>query len=152
MSLATIRAAIKTRLEGVTDIGKVLDYVYWTDDWNAIYQNFGPSDEGRVNVWMIGVGSSTGNTISSQDKTRFWTFNILAYYSIKTSNESSKDFEGIVEGVLNAFSQDTSFVAATTYTPATVTAIDNAVYLGHPVHRAQIQIIVREVINQALCS
>ena len=53
-------------------------------------------------------------------------------YSLKTSDESSKDFEDIIEDVLNEFSESFSILASTTHTPPVCISIENGTFVNTP--------------------
>ena len=153
MSLSAIRAGIKARLESVTGIGKVDDYVVWTDEWATLYSKF-VDNAGRINHWMIGLsGTPSPPEISGQSKNIFWQFRILAIYSLKTANESSKEFENLIEAVILKFTERTSVAQHSTITtPITVLGIENKLWTDAniPIHAAQLQLTIREAVDQAL--
>lgn len=151
MSLATIRTALKTKLDAVTGVENVYDYVYWTDDWQVIYDKF--ATDGRINTWMIGLANNTVNKIDVGNRTREYQFNLYAYYSLKTSDESSKIFENILDLVVNEFLESFSFLDATTIKSVQIVGIDNSTFAGTPAHRAQLQMTIEEITAQDLaCS
>jgi hypothetical protein len=88
------------------------------------------------------------------NRTRIHVIRLYGLYSIKTSDESSKTFEDIVEAVLNEFSESLSILAGTSITSgAALVTMENGVYVNTPVHRAEIQFSVEEIIAQDLsCS
>jgi hypothetical protein len=143
MSLATQRAAIKTKLEAVSGIGKVQDHVIWTDDWNFIYANFCSGD--LVHVWFIGLASSASpGQMPRNTRTRAYTWNLVGYYSLRTDRGSSKLFENIVDAILAKFDPLTSIGAAMTHPAPALVGIQNVVFGEIPCHTAQIQLTVTE--------
>lgn len=150
MSLATQRANIKTALEAVSGIGAVKDHVVWTDDWEFIFNNFTDSTGQRVHVWFIGLGSSPAPVAMTRDiRTRTYVWNLIGYYSLKTSAESSKAFEDVVDAILAKFDQETHIGAAQQIAPPSLVGISNVVFTQHGCHTAQIQITVTERAAQA---
>ena len=153
MSWAEIRTATKLKLEGITGVENVLDYVVWTDDWNTIINLFA-DDDGRINTWMVGLANNNENTLQSGINVYNYLINILGYYSIKTNNQSSKTFEDIVMSIRDEFMKSFSYIKTfvATYAghaitrPPNLIAVENTVYLQHPCHRAQIQIPVEETV------
>lgn len=151
MSLNTVRTALVAKLDAVTGIENVYDYVYWTDDWQAIYSQF--AKNGRINTWMVGLGSNVGNRVERGLVYKPYIFNLFAYYSLKTSNQSSKVFENLCDSVVNEFLVSRSFLAKTTINIASLVSVENGVFSGTPIHRAQLQIGVTEIVEQSfLCN
>lgn len=149
MSVELIRTGIKDKLEGITSVNKVLDYVIWTDDWKTIYNLFAEGKE-RINVWMVGLGASPLAVIGQGYKERVYTFNIFGYYSIKTSNQTSKTFENIIGDIVDDF--DGSLKIATgaeLQGPITIVSIVNTIYLQHPCHQVAMQVSVRDRVVDA---
>lgn len=153
MSISTIRAGIKSKMQTVSGIASILDYVVWTDNWETIYQLFA-GNTNRVNVWMVGLSSSPQVIISNGMRNRRYSFNLVGYYSIKTSNESSKAFEDIIGSIFNAFDSTTSIATGSDIVShPTLVSINNSMFAQHPCHTAVISITIedREEMT-ALCS
>jgi len=151
MSLATIRSGIKSKLETLTDINNVLDYVVWTDDWQTIYSLF--RKNGRVDTWMISLQNTPQHQVNAEDKNITWLFNITGYYSIQTTAESSKQFETNIETILNGFgaSKNPLGLPGVTLPQAPLlTTVANTVYVQNPAHTAVIQMGFNEIVNQTL--
>jgi len=159
MSWSDIRTATKLKLESVSGVENVLDYVVWTDSWQDIMDLF--EKDGRINTWMVGLGNNNLNELDAGLRNSTYIINIFAYYSIKTSNESSKTFEDLVMTVRDEFMKSFSYIK--TYVPAytdhaisrmpSTIIIDNAVYLQNPCHRLQMQIPITETVAQDIsCS
>lgn len=151
MSLATIRSGIKTKLETLTDVNNVLDYVVWTEDWETIFTKF--SKDGRLDTWMIALSNTPQHIISSGDKNITWLFNIVGYYSIKTDDESSKAFETIIETILNGFGTSKNILGlpgVTNGDAPTLISMTNEVFEMSPCHRAVIQMSFNEITDQEL--
>jgi len=147
VSKTSISDAIKTKMEAIDGINNVFDYVFWTDDYQVIYNYL--SANGRIDSWHIGQGATT-TTIDSGMKIRNYLWNIFGIYSIKTSDESSKAFELLIEKILDDFSISFSFLAQTNHTPPNLVILENGVYSNTPVHRCQIQLPVTERTAQNL--
>jgi len=152
MSVSLIRAGIKAKIETVAGTNKVLDYVVWTDDWQTIYEKFAEGTS-RVNTWMVGLGSSGLAVIGNGYKERPYTFNIIGYYSIKSSDETSKTFEDLIASILDAFDGTNSVsVGSVITTPMSVAGITNTMYVQHPCHSVNMSITITDkVANSGLC-
>lgn len=142
MSVSTIRPLIKTSMEAVAGIGKVLDYVVWTDDWQFIYDKF--SDGERVHVWFIGLGNSPAPRMENGIRERTYVFNLVGFYSLKTESKSSQGFESVVDAILAKFDTTSSLGAGLSHTPPSLVAVTNQIFSQHPVHNAQIQLSILE--------
>ncbi len=136
-NISDIRTNLKTKLETVDGIGNVFDHVIWTDDWNFIFTNYGDG-EGRVHVWFIGLSSSPPAILETGIRTRRYVMNMFGFYSIKTANKSSQAFETVVDRILDELDTDPSIGAQMDHIPPVLVAIDNAIFVQHPSHRAQI--------------
>lgn len=151
MSLATVRTAIKTKLDAITGIENVYDYVYWTDDWQTIYDNF--AKDSRINCWFIGLASRIPSVVSSGTTDRERTFNFYHYYSLKSSSQSSIAFEALLDLVCNEFEESLSIATALTSNSIELISTDSTLFAGTPAHRGHIQFVCTENIAQDLaCS
>lgn len=150
MSWANIRSGLQTKLAALSGINNVLDYVVWTDDWAVIYEKF--EEGGRLDTWMISLNNTPQHVVSSQDKNITWVANIVGYYSIKTSDESSKDFEDNIETILNALALGKNVLGlpGVTNTAPLLTTVANTLFNKSPAHTAVIQITFNEYVDQAL--
>ncbi len=121
MSQATVRAAIKTALEGVTNIGKVHDYVRLTTEWS--HEDFlnlfktTIDDVPQVLGWMIEYKGFQTQEEFNCGKIRLHSFQIHGYNRVNDSLESEKTFAALVETVGNTFDADNT-IHATSLTPA----------------------------------
>lgn len=144
MSVATIRTGIKNKISNIAGIGKVLDYVVWTEDWQVIYEKFAEGTD-RVNVFMIGLSASSNAVVSAGIRSRDYTFNIVGYYSIKTTNESSKAFENIIDLIINAFDSDNSIASGSEIVQKiNLNSLSNTLFVQHPCHTSIMSLTVRD--------
>ncbi len=152
MAWSDIRTATKSKLEAISGVNNVLDYVVWTDDWDYITSNFVTND--RVDTWMLGLATSPETRLMNGYKEFDFVMNIVSYYSIKTSNTSSKTFEDLVMTVADDFM--TSFNYVITYVsgyansiitnPPRNIRIENTIFAQHPCHRAIMEIPIMETV------
>jgi len=152
MSLSDIRTGLKTKLEAVTAIENVYDYIFWTDDWNTLLTFF--SKDGRPNNWQIALANSPAVDRKAEDRTFTWTFNLFGIYAVDTDKESSKTFEGICENILIDFSTSYNILELTGVknNMPNIVGIENNVWSNFPVHRGQIEITFTETVdNSILC-
>jgi len=146
MSLATLSVSLVNKLNTVSGVENVFDYVYWTDDWQDIYSKF--AKDGRINTWMVGLASNPTNKIDAGNKTKIYVWNLFVYYSLKSTETSSRDLEDICESVTNEFLEGYYLQAGTNITKVALLGIENTTYAGTPCHRGQIQISIEEIIAQ----
>lgn len=156
---ASIRSATVLKLQSVTGVENVLDYVIWTDDWDFILNTF--TKDGRVNTWMVGLANNSNNEIDGDLKIHPYLINLFAYYSLKTDQQSSKTFEDLVLTVRDELMKSFNYVKplipaydnSVITMPPNLIVFDNTVWLQQACHRAQIQLIATETVVEDLqCS
>jgi len=106
MSVATITAAIKTTLEGVTGIGPVHGYERWSRSFGRFF-NLMKDSSGDVNGWMISRKSTS--EIFEQiggPKTRYHRYEIRGIYDLDDENGSEATFQALLESICAAFRSD----------------------------------------------
>jgi hypothetical protein len=151
MSLATIRTALQTKLDAISGVENVYGYQYWTEDWQTIYDNF--AKDGRINCWFIGLANRSPKQVSSGTVSKTRTFNLYAYYSFKSADQTSIIFENLLDSVCNEFEDSLSFTTSTIVDSVSLETIDTTLFAGTPAHRGQIQIVLTETTAQDLaCS
>lgn len=141
MSLSTIRAAIKTELESISNVGKVQDYRRHHIDWDKIISSF--VDGGKVNAWIIEWRDAAGDKIAvgSLVVERRHTFRLFGLYSLKDLTESAKTFEDIVEEVMDQFDKldnQTLTTGVRWFVPSRLQSIDEGLFAGILCHRAEV--------------
>jgi hypothetical protein len=141
MSLSTIRAAIKTELESISNVGKVQDYRRHHIDWDKIVASF--VDDGKVNAWIIEWRDAVGTEIAGQSSVieRRHTFRLFGLYSLKDLTASAKTFEGITEEVMDQFDKlDNNILTAGVkwFAPARLQSVDEGLFAGILCHRAEV--------------
>ena len=114
MSLSTIRASIKSKLESVSGVENVNDFVIWSDDWDTLLGYH--VKDGRVNTWQIGLRNMPEVVIDNGIRSTAFTFNLFGLYSMKTADATSKTFEEICESVMYEFAEGNSFLTHTEVT------------------------------------
>ncbi len=147
MSLALIRTEIKAKLDSISNVGKVNDYRRHHVDWEKIAESF--IDGGRINGWFFEWISAPQTKVASGSivLTRSHGFRIWGLYSLKDNVESAKTFEGIVEEVLNEFSNDQDLISKVRWpdnAPPTLISMDERVFVGVLCHRCQIGLTYNE--------
>ncbi len=146
MSMGTLRVSLVNKLNTVTGVENVFDYVYWTDNWQDIYTKF--AKDGRINTWMVGLASSQPAELGAGTKTKTYLWNLFVYYSLKSSGQSSRNLEDICESVTNEFQEGFYLQDGASILSSNLIGIENAVYAGTPAHRGQIQINTEEITAQ----
>lgn len=154
MSFTDIRAGIKTKLESISGIENVNDFVIWSDDWDSLLTYF--VKDGRVNTWQIGLISAPAPVLDSELVTNVYNIGLFGLYSIKTDQESSKTFEDLCLKVINEFATSINpiSVAGTRFPkPPSLLSFANTIYMQSPAHQATIQMQVSESVERSLlCS
>lgn len=102
MSLSTIRAEIKSILEGVSGVGtKVYDYERWAKTWEDYLELF--KSNGLIKGWTITRAATPEVSTTPSTNMRTHTFVIRGYYSLDDSAATEKTFQDIIEGIATAF-------------------------------------------------
>lgn len=147
-SVSAIRSAIATRLDAVSGVENVNDYVIWTDEWETILQKF--AIDGRINTWGVGLGAPSSSVFGRDMVTNTWQFNMFFLYSVKTDQKSSQQFEGIIDNVIREFAANKSIATGVTNAPARIAVVENGVFAEQPVHRAHLILPVTEVYQKTI--
>ncbi len=102
MSLATVRAQIKTILETISTVKNIYDYQRYVKDW-ATYKTRFTTDR-KVNTWEITRSAFERNVMGSDATERvIHEFLIRGFYAVDDSEGSDKVFQDIVESVGQVF-------------------------------------------------
>jgi hypothetical protein len=156
-----IRAAIKTAMETVTDIGKVYDYQRFIEDWSQL-----------VNIMTATIGSSTqlrGWFITTPTGGNFWreevigfqgggmggtilvtyTYRIRGFMAVDDSATTEKTMTALAMGVANAIKNNTTLQAYhfDDEVPTVMTgAVDYVMFAGVLVHYVEIMVQLQEIV------
>lgn len=89
---ATIRAALKTRLEAVTNIGRVHDYERWAPDWTDYLDLFKTtiSSTAQIRGWTISCGGIGNRQVAYQFHRKEYEFVIRGYLGLDDSAATEK--------------------------------------------------------------
>lgn len=102
MSLALIRAEIKSILLAVTGVGtKVHDYERWAKTWEDYLSLF--KSNGLIKGWTITRTATPEVTSTTTTNTRTHTFLIRGYYSLDDSAATETTFQDLIEEIAAAF-------------------------------------------------
>lgn len=122
MSLSTIRAKIKTKLEALSGIENVYDYKRFSRDW-ATYKELFIKDS-KVNTWEIEHPHEERKVNAGDHGVEHvrHSFIIRGFYSLEDSLETDKTFQDLVETVCEDFRDDPTLgaVAEIVHMPITV--------------------------------
>lgn len=105
MSLATIRAAVKTTLEGVSDIGNVYDYERWAKDWQTFLSLFKDANN-VINGWMFSRIATPQRQATLGEKERAHIFALRGIRGLKDEDATEKMFQDHIEDIVSAFDAD----------------------------------------------
>lgn len=103
MSVANIRAQIKAILETVTGIGVVHDYERWAVNWADILSQFKPSNQAKINGWMITRTETEERVHAFGQNQAVHSFLIRGVYSLDDSEASEKTFQDLIEAIRERF-------------------------------------------------
>ena len=138
MSEVTARAAIKTALDGVNQIGVVHDYDRWSNDWGAFLSQFKWRD--LIRTWMI-----TCNAIGLEEQVldgsvqeRF-TYLIRGFFGLADADKTEID---AIAKVIEA--RDALVATTLIYELPQVTTFENRIFGNVLCHYAEITFEVVE--------
>lgn len=150
MSLATIRAAIRAKLEAVADIGRVHDYERFAKEpapFLALYKD--PRD-GRLRGWWFDRVSTRELDRDTGTVRRIHTWRITGYLGLEDADATGKSLQDLVEAITDAFRSDRTLGGTVLDlrdmtvedAPAgvQVDAIDTVMLAGVLCHRAQLRL------------
>jgi hypothetical protein len=148
MSLADIRAQLKSILESVEGIGKVHDYQRWTKDWKKFLELFKDGDN-KLNGWIITLGD-TNEALYVATGVNMATHELLikGYYGLKDEAESEKVFIDLIEKIRTALRSNHNLNGSclTSDPPATLEVTHDKLG-GVLVHKGVISLKVKEYIR-----
>lgn len=104
MAESTIRGKIKSNIEAVDDIGKVIDYKPSSRSIAEIIEQL--IDEGIVNGWLIWRDSVEAEYISNSEEEARHTYKMEGWREIESGGASEKTFQGLIEDIRAKFRFD----------------------------------------------
>jgi hypothetical protein len=111
-TLVDIKAALKTILEGVTNMGKVHDRLRNTVDPAAFKEMFLDHDQQIINGWEITRSAYEPILSVSSLIKKVHVMRCRGYYGFKDSINTEDKFQTIVDGVVDAIHANVSYTDA----------------------------------------
>jgi hypothetical protein len=156
-SETTYRAAIKTALEGVSNIGQVHDYERWMDDWANLLTLFKATISGvdQLRAWTISLYQAQQEVITFQgggfDETILvrYTYRVRGYLALDDSAATEKTFTALVLAVMTALEASTTLQGAVLEREGPVVSlatIEHRMFAGVLCHYAELLVHPQEVI------
>lgn len=155
MSFSTIRASLKTTLEGVTDIANVHDYIrHWggsTEKFLGFFSYRTTANTDELQAWEI-TRTQTPEVIHNQNITNLRRHNWLIFGFLRVDDEleSEKTFQDLVEDVSTALrdntKQDNPFTALRAEPPQ-VGSVEHRMIGNRLCHAVNITILIEEYIQ-----
>ena len=146
----TIRAAIKTAIESVNNVGVVYDYLRYASEWDKFLALFkiktGPF-QGAIRGWMI---TCTGFDPIQERQTygdifnRDYSYDITGYFGLSDDRATEKEAFAIVEEVIDALCAQ---VDGGEDNVPTLTMFEPRLFGGVVCHVAQIKMSVKGEVN-----
>ena len=162
MTEATIRARLKTVLDGVTDIGRTYDYFRHVTETTERDKRFLTSS-GIFHTWQIQLEDSSPIATVNQSEIanyreanadaqrfRIYRYRLWGYYAVNDELATEKTMIAITESVIDALDEDTTLHGAgdLTYyntTPAQLAVFGFTEYAGILCHGAQVTVTIESV-------
>lgn len=152
MSLTNIRTAIYEVLDNIAGIGIVHDYERWSADWSRYLDLFTTQIGGirQVRGWTIGYSGTAESDQVQLDggELRSSRWVVRGYMGWDDSRETEKDFQDLVEDVLDALDDESTTLhdPADYYDigPATAPVVEARVFGSVLCHYCEIILTVTE--------
>ena len=148
---AQVRAAIKTKIESVANVGFVYDYERYTDNSGKIKELFYHGTEKRVLAWMIRRTSFQRREFFTGEVMRLDRWVITGFMGVDDADESGNLFDALVESISQAFVADPTLGGVVDHIGDTqnrsaayglsADAIDPVMFAGILCHRATCSLI-----------
>jgi hypothetical protein len=142
MSYSTIRAVVKSTLEGISTIEKVQDYRRHHVEWDKIATSFKDTNN-RIHGWIIEWDSADPELEASGSRVYSYihTIRLIGLYSLVDIDATGKTFEDECDTILDTFNalewlESGSTKVARIQEPAILENIDEAEFVGVLCHRA----------------
>jgi hypothetical protein len=145
VSVALIRAEIKTILSGVAGVGIVHDYDRWSADWTTFFALFKSGAE--IRGWQI-ARTKTEEIGGKGETKRTHTFRLRGILGLDDSAATGKAFDDVVETVENAFDDAITLNGkATSAGPLQVDAIEIRMFGSVLCHTAECRLPATEILT-----
>ncbi len=111
MSIATIRAQLKTTLDTVANIGQTYAYDRYNNDWSAFLSLFKTTISGtpQIRGWAIGYEGHDAVRLGTTAVIRSHTFVTRGFLGLDDSANTEATMAALAETVVNAYDDDTTF-------------------------------------------
>lgn len=106
MSLATIRAAIKAKLDSVSGIGRVHDYERFAKDASGLLTLYKDSSDGRIRGWWFDRFSTRELDRDTGTVRRIHTWRITGYLGLDDADATGRALQDLVEAIATAVRAD----------------------------------------------
>lgn len=159
MSLTAIRAAIKAKLQGVSEIGQVHDYERFARSEAEFKTLYAATVGGvqRIRGWFLYRESTTRRDSDLGASRRLHAWRIVGFLSLDDADATGKTIDTLVESIDSAFAADRTLGGACLECkdldrgdgPAgiQVERIDIVMFLSTLCHRAQLRLITEELVS-----
>lgn len=147
----TIRASIKSAMQGVSNIGLVYDYLRFAAEWDTFLDLFKTTISGtpQIRGWMITCnGFNPGQARETYGNSGFlnrdYQYKIFGYMGLDDSAATEKTFFALAEAVIDAL--DTHLTGGLDNMP-TLSTFEPRTFGGLVCHFAEITLIVNQEVG-----
>ena len=158
MSESTVRAAIKTVLDGVSNKGVVYDYERWSTSWDTYLTRFKVTIDStdQIRAWTIACASFTQERIEFRTEgkagiLRTYQWIIRGYLSLDDSAATEKTAIALAEDVIEALDDADTIRPPTAgfydAQPAQLRTFELRMFGDVLCHYAEIGIIIQEFLS-----
>ena len=148
MALSTIRAYLKTLLEGVSGIGKVYDYKRYSNDWASYRLLFVTNS--KVNEWEVqreGFEVNTTGAVSGLGKVKDTEHELVirGFYAFQDIPSSEKEFDTLVDLITDEINDDPTLGGTCEIVHVPIKGTINYGFLGQVMcHIIEIKMVIKE--------
>lgn len=158
MSEVTVRAAIKTIVDSVTDVGLVYDYERWQSTWSAYLTLFKTTINGtdQIRAWTIACSGFTQERVEFRTEgkagiLRIYQFIVRGYLGLDDSAATEKTAIALAEDVIEALDDaDTIRPPTAGYydaQPAQLQTFELRMFGDVLCHFAEIGVVIQEFLS-----
>lgn len=157
MTIATIRGALKTALDTVTDVGVTHDYERWSNEYDNVLDFYDTTISGtqQLRGWEIGyrgfdsIPPDQPISMGRARHHRAHRFVVKGYLGVDDSAATEKTSANLAEDVCDAFDSDSTLHSSTYYrtSEAQIQLFEPRVHAGVLFHYVEISVIVVEAVT-----
>lgn len=105
MPESTIRAAIKSEIEGALTTAMVYDYERWAKNWSDVISLFKTTNN-LIHSWMVSRRQVVRNRVTHCEIEVCHIYTIRGVYGLNDGDATEKTFQGYIDTLVSEFDDD----------------------------------------------